>query len=122
MTQVNSNAVAFHAGNMSHEYYVMATHHRPSSNPPQRKPYNHTITGQPSYSGAHSNLKNGPRPVNQDRRQYYCAHCKMAGHSTQRCYKIHGYPPGHKLYKGRKVAATAHNESTISSTVADFPS
>jgi len=45
MTQVNSNAATFHAGDMSHEYSVMTAQHRPSSNPPQQKPYNYNITG-----------------------------------------------------------------------------
>lgn len=27
---------------------------------------------------------------------YYCDHCKMAGHSIQRCYKLNGYPQGYK--------------------------
>lgn len=24
---------------------------------------------------------------------YFCEHSQMSGHSVQRCYKIHGYPP-----------------------------
>lgn len=27
-----------------------------------------------------------------------CTHCGIPGHIVQKCYKIHGYPPGHKLY------------------------
>lgn len=25
---------------------------------------------------------------------YYCTHCKMNGHSIERCWKIHGFPEG----------------------------
>ncbi|XP_074374775.1 uncharacterized protein LOC141715196 [Apium graveolens] len=25
--------------------------------------------------------------------KYFCDHCKMGGHTIDRCYKIHGYPP-----------------------------
>lgn len=25
-----------------------------------------------------------------------CTHCKMLGHTVDKCYKIHGYPPGYK--------------------------
>lgn len=32
------------------------------------------------------------------------AHCKIAGHSVDRCYKIHDYPPG---YKSRAIHQTA---------------
>nr|GLL30428.1 uncharacterized protein LOC109183982 [Ipomoea trifida] len=34
---------------------------------------------------------NRPRPR--------CAHCGTLGHTQQVCYKLHGYPPGHKFYK-----------------------
>lgn len=30
------------------------------------------------------------------RQQSFCDHCKISGHTVQRCYKLHGYPPGHK--------------------------
>lgn len=36
---------------------------------------------------------------------YYCTHCKIPGHSVDRYYKIHGFPPGFKFNKDRKVAA-----------------
>ncbi|KAK0603922.1 hypothetical protein LWI29_010140 [Acer saccharum] len=26
----------------------------------------------------------------------YCTHCKIHGHTIDRCFKIHGYPPGYK--------------------------
>ena len=26
----------------------------------------------------------------------YCTHCGMLGHTIEKCYKIHGYPPGYK--------------------------
>lgn len=25
----------------------------------------------------------------------YCTHCGMMGHTIDRCYKLHGFPPGH---------------------------
>lgn len=34
---------------------------------------------------------------------YYCEHCKMSGHTIQRCYKLHGYPQNMK--NDRKFAA-----------------
>lgn len=36
---------------------------------------------------------------------YYCTHCKMNGHSIERCFKIHGFPPGFKSKQDRKIAA-----------------
>lgn len=29
--------------------------------------------------------------------QYYCTHCKIKGHSRERCFKLNGYPPNFKL-------------------------
>jgi len=45
------------------------------------------------------------------RKQLYCDHCKITGHTVQKCYKLYGYPPGHRLFKGKKVAASAMQES-----------
>ena len=42
----------------------------------------------------------------QDRKQLFCDHCKMIGHTVKKCYKIHGYPPGHRLSRGRRMATS----------------
>ncbi|GAA0144455.1 hypothetical protein LIER_04897 [Lithospermum erythrorhizon] len=42
-----------------------------------------------------------PRP------QLFCDHCKIARHSVQRCYKIHGYPSNNT----RKITANAVEKS-----------
>jgi hypothetical protein len=26
------------------------------------------------------------------------SHCNLNGHTMEKCYKLHGYPPGHKLF------------------------
>ncbi|XP_019171905.1 PREDICTED: uncharacterized protein LOC109167336 [Ipomoea nil] len=36
---------------------------------------------------------------NNNRSRTKCAHCGIPGHTQQSCYKLHGYPPGHKFYK-----------------------
>ena len=30
---------------------------------------------------------------------YFCSQCKVSGHSVERCFKLHGYPPGFKHKK-----------------------
>ena len=134
MSQISNNAVAFNAGDtmLSKDCSAMVLQHKVYKNPsqgglsrgqnfsashtssyPTRNSY---YSGQASY--ASSNLSNNPgnkygfKTVGPDRRQYFCGHCKIAGHSTQRCYKVHGYPPGHRLYRGKKMAATVHNDQT----------
>jgi len=65
--------------------------------------------------------KNFPDKNFQERRSYFCDHCKIPGHSTQRCFKLHGYPPGHRLHKGRRVAAVAQAETATDSSYSQTP-
>ncbi|MDV3143334.1 MAG: hypothetical protein Q8761_02750 [Sweet potato little leaf phytoplasma] len=44
--------------------------------------------------------KEGQRPV--------CSHCNVKGHTVDRCYKIHGYPPGYRFNNQR----TNSNQNT----------
>lgn len=34
----------------------------------------------------------------------------MPGHFLERCWKIHGYPPNHPNFKGKKAAHVASND------------
>ncbi|KMT19003.1 hypothetical protein BVRB_2g030990 [Beta vulgaris subsp. vulgaris] len=52
---------------------------------------------------------------------YYCDYCKCPGHSTERCYKLNGYPPNHKFNnnhngqnngKGKKIVAYSHGNTS----------
>jgi len=38
---------------------------------------------------------------------------------TARCYKIHGYPPSHRLYKGKRLAASVSQEQDSGSWLED---
>lgn len=41
-----------------------------------------------------------------------CNYCHMVGHIAEKCYKINGYPPGHKLHgKGKSTGAYAKQAS-----------
>ncbi|KAL5547372.1 hypothetical protein UlMin_007059 [Ulmus minor] len=53
-----------------------------------------------------------------------CTHCNVLGHTVERCYKIHGYPPGYKSKPNfRPNTAQTHqmsfNQNTAPSTVAE---
>lgn len=45
-------------------------------------------------------------------KRYFCEHCKVPGHSVERCFKIHGYPPGFKQNPPRRYAAYASGEES----------
>lgn len=74
-------------------------------------------------------------------KSYYCSHCKipgnslescfkanpnrlvcsnyhMHGHATNTCYKIHGYPKGHKLYGKSRAASIYANQGSSSTSKA----
>jgi hypothetical protein len=48
----------------------------------------------------------------------HCTYCNQDHHIVNHCYKLHGYPPGHKLYRGgsnphghANTRSTSHNGS-----------
>uniref|UniRef100_A0A803QQK6 Uncharacterized protein n=1 Tax=Cannabis sativa TaxID=3483 RepID=A0A803QQK6_CANSA len=47
---------------------------------------------------------NGHKSQPQKRNMPFYTHCNVLGHTFEKCYKIHGYPPGYnKNYKGKEV-------------------
>lgn len=40
--------------------------------------------------------------------KYFCINCQIARHIIERCFKIHGYPPGFQAKQERKVVAFSH--------------
>ena len=45
---------------------------------------------------------------------YFCDHCKVVGHSINRCFKIHGYPNKSKNSSSKKYAVVAHADNSNS--------
>ncbi|XP_074351886.1 uncharacterized protein LOC141691039 [Apium graveolens] len=39
---------------------------------------------------------------------YFCSHCKIPSHSYERCFKVHGFPPGFKPRHNSIVAAFSY--------------
>ncbi|XP_075486382.1 uncharacterized protein LOC142525993 [Primulina tabacum] len=37
-----------------------------------------------------------------------CSHCEGVGHTVDKCYKLHGYPPGHPKYKSKQFSNKAY--------------
>lgn len=60
-----------------------------------------------SHMNAHFSKKDRP----------FCTHCNYHGHTIEKCYKIHGYPPGYK-HKS-KPQSTAVNQVTTQIDQAD---
>ena len=41
-------------------------------------------------------------PSNSNRKPLHCTHCDRDHHTIDTCYKLHGYPPGHRLHKSNR--------------------
>ncbi|XP_042963803.1 uncharacterized protein LOC122297722 [Carya illinoinensis] len=44
----------------------------------------------------------------QKRSSLYCTHCGYNGHTIEKCFQLHGYPPGWTGPKGKRSSPTAH--------------
>ena len=101
-----NNFVAFHSHVYGDYFKNSQFQQRPCSqgtskfNPTPNTSYQQSNPG--SYKMGQKNLVDKNY---QEKRTYFCDYCRIPGHSTQRCFKLHGYPPRHKLYRGRKIAA-----------------
>jgi hypothetical protein len=54
----------------------------------------------------------GYKPNTARKEKPRCSHCGILGHTVDKCYKVHGYPPGFKFTKG-KTTSSAHQVSEI---------
>ncbi|KAJ0018876.1 hypothetical protein Pint_10931 [Pistacia integerrima] len=63
-------------------------------------------------SSQNSQNSNSSATKNLKRDRPYCMHCKILGHTVDRCYKIHGYPPGYKFRSNNNYNVAAHQVST----------
>lgn len=57
-----------------------------------------------AYSGGYN--KQRSRPI--------CSHCGLLGHTVNRCYKLHGYPPGYKAPLSNKLQQNPPQSKTSS--------
>jgi len=47
---------------------------------------------------------------NAKKDKHFCIHCNMQGHTIEKCYKLHGYPPSYKP-KGKAGANANVNQA-----------
>lgn len=52
--------------------------------------------------------------TNKKKERPHCTHCNVLGHTVDRCYKLHGYPPGYRNQKGNSTPSTAAAKTKIS--------
>lgn len=79
---------------------IAKLHHPPVSDSmafnTHRKPFFDKIASR-FYKGAGADSHRSKTGTTSKRpSSYFCDHCKVNGHSMDRCFKLHGYPPGFK--------------------------
>jgi len=40
-----------------------------------------------------------------------CSHCGISGHTVEKCYRIHGFPPGYKFNRGKNAPPSVNQVS-----------
>jgi hypothetical protein len=72
-----------------------------------------TNSSNPRYGKSSANRKDRPT----------CTHCGVYGHTMEKCYRLHGFPPGYKFTKGKSATEqySANQVSNIESSSATLP-
>ena len=85
---------------------------------PHYKPYQPSILARPYMPPRITSENHNKRPASS----YYCSHCKVSGHSYERCFKVHGYPPGFKGFKDKRIVASVQSQQSPTSTNTEYTS
>jgi len=65
----------------------------------------------------------GKPSQNKSQKRPVCTHCMYNGHTVDKCYKLHGYPPGYKPKQRNNPNQTNSNaKSLVVSQVSDSSS
>lgn len=69
-----------------------------------------------AFHAKHEALNATPRLHKQQRKDRpFCTHCKAHGHTMEKCYKLHGFPPGfrhkHKFHPDSNTSAITNQTS-----------
>ncbi|XP_074374761.1 uncharacterized protein LOC141715181 [Apium graveolens] len=97
-----------HLGNQTEAMAFMANARRFNNSGGSGNFRNTQFNGQGGVSNARADNSGGNKRFgasNKPGSNYYCIHCKVPGHSIERCFKIHGYPSNFRPKE--RVAAIA---------------
>jgi hypothetical protein len=72
------------------------------SNGKQKEVDQSQLTPMQQFAFAVQALTAGKSKTNPKKDRPLCAHCGGIGHTMEKCFKLHGYPPGHR--KGKPIA------------------
>ena len=69
-------------------------------------------------TGNYGGLRKLDKP-DSNRTSPFCNYCKKTGHSIDKCYRLHGFPPNFKFTKGRKMVATIQHPTESAHAASD---
>ncbi|CAL8999400.1 unnamed protein product [Prunus brigantina] len=55
-------------------------------------------------------VRQSQRTSNPNRRPLHCSHCDVDHHTVETCWKLNGYPPGHRLHKSKKANGNGNRD------------
>lgn len=50
-----------------------------------------------------------------------CTHCGKVGHTVQKCFKLHGYPPGYRTYGSSQSKTTSQSKPASAQSMTSAP-
>jgi hypothetical protein len=57
------------------------------------------------YNSSKPSTFQGQKTQHPRKERPMCTHCGLLGHTIEKCYKLHGYPPGYKFTKGKQISS-----------------
>lgn len=71
-----------------------------------------------SYNSSNA-TSNQTKKYSNNRERPYCSHCKFQGHTIEKCYKLHEYPPSYKTKSKSNHVNVAIMNDDLNSSVSD---
>ncbi|CAM8904486.1 unnamed protein product [Rhodiola kirilowii] len=110
-----SKPVVIKASALYSSYSKQSDRQNNSSSDRQFNNYNDRQSGFNKANGTNSTAN-----TDRNRRTLQCIHCQLQGHLKETCYRLVGYPQGHKLYKG-DTTSNYRNSKPAANNVSMMP-
>ncbi|CAM8949458.1 unnamed protein product [Rhodiola kirilowii] len=78
---------------------------------------NNTLQTDQNSENQMRQMSAGRGGFNKNKPRLFCTHCQMTGHLKEDCYKLVGYPPGHKLFKSSNNYKTGNGRRSTANNV-----
>jgi hypothetical protein len=73
--------------------------------------FNHNTTALLTKTAVSSQPRTNSKANYKGKNRPTCSHCGIYGHTMEKCYRLHGFPPGYKFTKGKNASSVANQVS-----------